>query len=283
MSDNSRIEWTEATWNPVTGCTKVSPGCDHCYAETLYNRFHGVGAFDKVTMRPTRLGQPFRWRKPRLIFVNSMSDLFHDDVTDTYICDVFAVMSLAPQHAFQVLTKRHGRMRSLLSDPAFEEAIRTSARVWKYGSGSPDRRMDDRHYQTWPLPNVWLGVSVEDQKWASIRVPSLLDTPAAVRFLSCEPLLGPVCLDPWHTEHVSGSRCSGPPAAGLHWVIVGAESGRGARPMDEQWARDIKDQCVAAAVPFFLKQYAVNGRKVHLPRLDGRVWDQMPSRLGVAV
>lgn len=246
MSDNSKIEWTDATWNPVTGCTKVSPGCDHCYAETFAERFRGTpghyfeNGFD-VQLRPDKLDQPLEWRKPRRIFVNSMSDLFHDQVPDKYIAQVFAIMAAAPQHTFQVLTKRHGRMRSLLSSSAF---VRRCAPIW-------------------PLPNVWLGVSVENQQWADIRIPALLDTPAAVRFLSCEPLLGPVdlgladlcpdCLGlggwPCHTDGYHYKR------PGIDWVIVGGESGRGARPMHPEWARQLRDQCQAVGVPFLFKQW----------------------------
>jgi protein gp37 len=162
MADKSAIEWTDATWNPVTGCTKVSPGCDHCYAERVTERWQGKGSFNRVVLHEDRLSKPLKWRKPRRVFVNSMSDLFHDDVPDAYIAEVFSVMARAPQHTFQVLTKRHGRMRSLLNRGSFRDNLATWCRPW-------------------PLPNVWLGVSVEDQKWADVRVPALLDTPAAVR------------------------------------------------------------------------------------------------------
>lgn len=311
MADNSRIEWTDATWNPTTGCTKVSPGCDHCYAETLFNRFHGPGAFDTVTLRPERLDQPLRWRKPRRVFVNSMSDLFHDNVPDGYIAWVFYVMEQCPQHTFQVLTKRHARMRSFMKRwtdrtgdrdadkpsgmppmPRGPQAIRetyTSGRALLFADmleqwGEPPDGAAYPLYdwmegpRFWPAPafNIWLGVSVENQQWADTRIPALLDTPAAVRFLSCEPLLGPVDLAS------SGYLSPDEFARGIGWVIVGAESGRGARPMNEQWARTIKDQCQATDTAFFLKQYAVNGRKVHLPELDGRVWDEFPESAVVA-
>lgn len=244
------IEWTDRTWNPLTGCTKVSPGCDHCYAKTMHERFHGPGSFDTVTLHPDRLSQPLRWRKPSRVFVNSMSDLFHADVPDEYIARVFAVMAQAPQHTFQVLTKRHARMRSLLNDPLWWNFVTayTAAKT-----GQPVK------YQQ-PLPNVWLGVSVENQQWADIRIPALLDTPAAVRFLSCEPLLGPVDLRhafrrwvpgedaPWCDDKIRVADM-------LHWVIVGGESGPGARPMNPDWARSLRDQCVAAGVPFLFKQW----------------------------
>jgi protein gp37 len=194
MSDKTGIEWTDATWNPVTGCTEVSPGCDHCYAKTFAERWRGVPGhhfeqgFD-VVLRPERLDQPLRWSRPRRIFVNSMSDLFHDAVPDAFIAHVWAVMAAAEQHTFQVLTKRHGRMRSLLRTVDFWRTV--SYRLEDMGLDGVDS-ID-------PPSNVWLGVSVENQQWADIRIPALLDTPAAVRFLSCEPLLGPVDLDtqPW--------------------------------------------------------------------------------------
>jgi protein gp37 len=246
MADQTKIEWTDATWNPVTGCDEVSPGCDHCYAKTLAERFRGTEGhyfehgFD-VVLRPDKLDQPLRWKRPRRVFVNSMSDLFHKDIPDEYIAKVFAVMSLAPQHTFQVLTKRHGRMRSLLFSGAFKVAIFDAA--W-------DLRPEP-FTTTWPLPNVWLGVSVEDQKRADLRIPALLTTPAAVRFLSCEPLLGPIDIGaveiPLAAYHLQPS--------GIDWVIVGGESGRGARPMHPDWARSLRDQCADAGVAFHFKQW----------------------------
>jgi protein gp37 len=253
MSDDSKIEWTDATWNPVTGCTEVSPGCDHCYAKTFAERWRGTPGhhfeqgFDLV-LRPERLEQPIRWKKPRRIFVNSMSDLFHDEVPDTFILQVFSVMQQADQHTFQLLTKRHGRMRSLMP--------------WIGRKLSEDG-------ETWPLPNVWLGVSVENQQWADIRIPALLATPAEVRFLSCEPLLGPVdiarYIDPEREcnchvpamdgagQHSAACRCFIQPE--ISWVIVGGESGHGARPMHPDWARSLRDQCSAAGVAFHFKQW----------------------------
>jgi protein gp37 len=281
---DTTIEWTEKTWNPLTGCTKVSPGCTFCYAKTMHERFHGAGSFDTVMLHPDRLDQPLRWRQPRRIFVNSMSDLFHKDVPDEFIARVFAVMSLAPQHSFQLLTKRHARMRSLLDASWFEPMVRVLARVMKYGGGRPDPRMDDENYQAWPLPNVWLGVSVEDQHWADIRIPALMATPAAVRWISAEPLLGPVDLGRWltfecprcsqrlpwtdgrdrrHGDEVDEYWCqhcgqesplADVPGPLLDWVVVGGESGPGARPMHPAWARQIRDQCAAAGVPFLFKQ-----------------------------
>lgn len=271
MADSTSIEWTDSTWNPVTGCTKVSPGCDNCYAETFAERWRGTAGhhfengFD-ITLRPDRLRLPMTWRTPRRVFLNSMSDLFHTDIPDHYIAQVFAVMALTPQHTYQVLTKRHGRMKTLLSSPAFWHLVAEQGREHFIGC-----------QQDWlavgamlggdPLPNVWLGVSVEDQKWADIRIPALLGTPAAVRFLSCEPLLGPVDLkravitmgsERGHGLTASFVHTGGCCERGLHgidWVIAGGESGPRARPMHPQWARHLRDQCAWAGVPFFLKQW----------------------------
>jgi protein gp37 len=265
------IEWTDDTWNPVTGCTKVSPGCDNCYAEGIARRFAGTDAFPRgfeVTLHPERLDAPLRWRKPRRVFVNSMSDLFHDTVPDDFIVEVWAVMAMTPQHTYQVLTKRHGRMRALLGDEAFHGHVAGAATRLAQQHG----RLPGFAGRT-ALPNVWLGVSVEDQKRANLRIPALLDTPAAVRFLSCEPLLGPVDL----TRVASGLRDDmvfdvvgeryGVPGqwqaslgSRVDWVIVGGESGPGARPMHPDWARQLRDQCQAARVPFFFKQWGE-----HLP------------------
>lgn len=425
----TKIEWTDKVWNVVTGCTKVSPGCDNCYAETFAERFRGTAGhhfeqgFD-LTLRPERLALPLSWKKPRRVFVNSMSDLFHKDIPDEYIARVFAIMALTPQHTYQILTKRHGRMRSLITGlctcgnghpPA--EHFR-SAMAWAVSLANPDRipglpeDAEHRvyHETSWPLPNVWLGVSVENQKWAKARIPALSATPAAVRFLSCEPLLGPVDLSMWMPpispvpaeqapatwadwswpdwvparvrEEVEGfwgagqSRSprhwirdmhqQGAPAfgarvwmddgfgahprkvmgryvhcwnnigrlvldddpnreyaytsfgtrdraraRGMDWVIAGGESGRSARPMAPQWAEALRDQCTAADVPFFFKQwgeYAPTGylviggtskgtllagdpvddlgHRVEVARvgkraagrdLDGRTWDEMPQ------
>ena len=287
----TKIEWTDDTWNPVTGCTKVSPGCDHCYAETLAERFRGTPGhyyehgFD-VQLRPDKLDQPLRWRKPRRIFVNSMSDLFHDAVPMDYIERVFAVMAASPQHTFQVLTKRHGRMRSMLNQGSFWANVYDTWRT-EYGG--------ERNGE-WakPLPNVWLGVSVENQLWADIRIPALLMTPAAVHFLSCEPLLGPVDLTrvAWtggggtHLDVVHGWHgvpdVWRAPGKTIDWVIVGGESGRGARPMHPDWARSLRDQC-AAGVPFLFKQngeFVANIPTIHDATRPGRTapdWDRVPG------
>lgn len=241
------IEWTDQTWNPTTGCDRVSPGCDNCYALTMAKRLKAMGSekYQRdgdprtsgpgfgVSVHEDALTLPFSWRKPRKVFVNSMSDLFHAEVQDEFIAEVFSVMARTPQHTYQVLTKRHARMRSLLNRPSFRDNLA----MW----GQP-----------WPLPNVWLGVSVENQHWADIRIPALLDTPAAVRFISAEPLLGPVDL---HRYVGEPSGLSGDWTRLLDWVIAGGESGRGARPMNPYWPADIAEQCSAAGVPFLFKQH----------------------------
>lgn len=301
MSAQTKIEWVKnedgtqgRTWNPLTGCTKVSPGCDHCYAKTMHERFNGPGSFDSITLHPDRLDQPLRWRKPTTVFVNSMSDLFHADVPDEFIARVFAVMALAPQHTFQLLTKRHARMRSLLSSDAFTARVADAAYRIAWGEDADVRFSAGRAeyaYRTWPplagtsgvrvlpwpLPNVWLGVSVESQQWADIRIPALLETPAAVRWISAEPLLGPLDLDgkvewhggrdrltywlgrgrPYFPPGEPGSMLSGPMSdkPSLDWVVVGGESGPGARPMHPDWVRTIRDQCEEAATPFLFKQW----------------------------
>jgi protein gp37 len=291
MSDQTGIEWTDATWNPVTGCTKVSAGCDHCYAATFAERWRGVPGhhfttgFD-LTLRPGKLALPLTWRRPRRIFVNSMSDLFHDDIPDAYIARVFAVMALAPQHTFQVLTKRHARMRALLSSASFAHLVAEQGREHHVGCALDWLRVAAMF--DGPLPNVWVGVSVEDQRWADIRIPALLGTPAAVRFLSCEPLLGPVDLSRWlGIEHYESfgwgeemfASLAGRvgPASGLHWVIAGGESGAGARPMHPDWVRELREQCQAAGVAFLFKQWGGRTPKAGGRELDGRTWTEFPA------
>ncbi|GAA2440187.1 DUF5131 family protein [Mycolicibacterium llatzerense] len=292
MSGQTGIEWTDATWNPVTGCTEVSPGCDHCYAKTFAERWRGTEGhyfergFD-VQLRPDKLTLPLTWRKPKRIFVNSMSDLFHDQVPDDFIAQVFAVMTVAHRHTFQVLTKRHGRMRSLLNSGAFQ----TAAAEHMLSMTDPDEVKDAG--DPFPLPNVWLGVSTENQQWADIRIPALLDTPAAVRFISAEPLLGPIYLPfKWTT---------GQPR--IDWVIAGGESGRGARPIHPDWPRVLRDICTSAGMPFLFKQWGEFrpapsyvprpspawqrdfekwgmsrvGKKAAGRELDGRTWDEYPA------
>lgn len=238
MSDKTGIEWTDATWNPVTGCSKVSAGCKHCYAEREWPRMtklvpaYAGRDFTDVRTHEDRLTQPMRWTKPRMIFVNSMSDLFHPDVPFDFIDLVFSAMELSPRHVFQVLTKRPERMRDYIKSRAFKD---------------------------YPLPNVWLGVSVEDQAAADERIPLLLDTPAAVRWISAEPLLGPIvlpeCTGDWRCKLNGIDGHSERPLGGLGWVVVGGESGPKARPMHLNWARILRDQCAAAGVPFLFKQW----------------------------
>lgn len=224
------IEWTDRTWNPTTGCNKVSPGCKYCYAETITKRFpnHFVSGFE-FSLHPERLDQPKQWKKPSMVFVNSMSDLFHEKMPFEFLTSIFSVMEECTHHTFQVLTKRHERLVEL----------------------APSLR--------WPK-NVWMGVSVENQKYAE-RVDYLRKVPAAVRFLSCEPLLGPLHLD----------------LSGIHWVITGGESGPKRRPVEVEWVRDIRDQCIASGVPFFHKQWGGRNPKSKGRELDGRTYDEMPS------
>ncbi|MCY4429228.1 MAG: phage Gp37/Gp68 family protein [Rhodospirillales bacterium] len=284
MADGTHIEWSDATWNPITGCSVVSPGCTICYAMKLAGRrLKGHpsrrGLTDetkagpvwngKVRFNEQWLNQPLRWRKPRRIFVCAHGDLFHPSVPMKWIDKVFAVMALTPHHQFQVLTKRPERMRDYLwrlQDSEDGTIDWANAGVEIVGSEA-DGFIDAA---PWPLPNVWLGTSVEDQQRADERIHFLLDTPAAVRFISAEPLLGPIDLTrlrpPGYTwiDCLEGRYHDGPSVsagnARLHWVIVGGESGHGSRPMHPQWARDIRDQCVAAGVPLHFKQH---GNWVH--------------------
>ena len=237
MGLNSPIEWTNTTWNPVTGCTKISPGCGHCYAKRMSERLRAMGNPNyangfELTLHERMLELPLSWRKPQQIFVNSMSDLFHDDVPDSFILSVFDVMRRANWHQFQVLTKRSERLLDL----------------------SPKLRWE---------PNIWMGVSVESDKYTH-RIDHLRATDAAVKFLSLEPLLGPLpnlnldCID---------------------WIIVGGESGPGARPMDPLWVLDIRDQCIRARKPFFFKQWGGVNKKKTGRLLEGRTWDEMPHPL----
>jgi protein gp37 len=286
MPDNTKIEWTDATWNPLRGCTRVSEGCRNCYAEGVAARFSGPGQpyeglaertskgprwTGKIRIAPdATLRQPFRWKRPRRIFVNSMSDLFHESVPDTEIDRIFAVMALCHEHIFQVLTKRPERMRAYVSGKAGwhigYDGVRRFGHWEDRGLNRAFADVDPGNLPieayinkgTWPLPNVWLGTSVEDQAAADARIPHLLATPAAVRFLSCEPLLGPVRV--WTTKIADAARLLGanidkPGGAGLDWVIVGGESGPNARPMYPNWARRLRDQCATAGVPFFFKQW----------------------------
>jgi three-Cys-motif partner protein len=246
MAQNSQIEWTDATWNPVRGCTKITPGCDHCYAETFAERFRGVKGhpyeqgFD-LRLVPDKLAEPLRWKTPKMIFVNSMSDLFHKDVPDDYVESVCRVMERANWHTYQMLTKRSSRMRNML-----QTRLQFAAR----------------------LPHVWWGVSVEDRAHGLPRVEHLRQAPAAVRFLSIEPLLedlGEINLE------------------GIHWVIVGGESGAGARPMNKEWVLSVRDQCERAQVPFFFKQWGGVRKRKAGRELEGNTYDGLPGRVELPV
>ena len=234
MSQNSHIEWTDATWNPVTGCTKVSPGCKYCYAERIANRLQKMGqkryinAFE-LTLHEDLVDLPLKWRKPRFVFVNSMSDLFHEEIPIEFIKRIFQTMEAASHHIFQILTKRAERLAGLAPQLA------------------------------WPS-NVWMGVSIENEDYL-YRIKYLQKVPAAVRFLSIEPLLGPI------------RRL---PLGGIDWVIVGGESGPKARPVKVEWVRNIRDSCLQKGVPFFLKQWGGKNKKATGRSLDCHTWDQMP-------
>lgn len=285
MSQTTSIEWTDVSWNPVHGCSKVSPGCAHCYAETLSRRYgHTPAAWtpanveDNVLLKPHKLREPLRWKTPQMVFVNSMSDLFHEQVPDAFIEEVFAVMALAPQHTFQVLTKRPERMARLLRNPGVH--INILSKRWDMArvADSPDARQrflsdHPEHPLTrtcpWPLPNVWLGVSIENRRFVH-RADALRQTPAAVRFISAEPLLGPLA-----PERMFCSTCSmegpyddcdecegignwwlegGLRLDDIDWLIVGGESGPGHRRFDPDWARDLRDLASDYETAFFVKQ-----------------------------
>jgi protein gp37 len=238
MSERSRIEWTSASWNPATGCGEVSPGCAHCYAKTFAERFRGVPGhpyeqgFD-LRLWPERLELPLRWGKPKLVFVNSMSDLFHERIPVEYVQAVFDVMRRADHHVFQVLTKRHERLAELAP------------------------------LLPWP-ENVWIGVSIENRRFVH-RADYLREVPAAVRFISAEPLLGPL---------------EGLDITGMDWLIAGGESGPGHRRVDAQWVRDLRDRCAAESVSFFFKQWGGRTAKTGGRELDGQTWDEMPTVRG---
>lgn len=319
MGDKSAIEWTEATWNPVTGCSKVSAGCAHCYAEAVTERYAGrpgwvrehrawtpANAAHNVLLHPERLDQPLRWRRPRMVFVNSMSDLFHEQVPNEFIVAVFGVMLAAERHTFQVLTKRPERMKAWFDwyhhearerevpdepgDVAIQEARAASI---------------DEHYlygcsgEGWPLRNVWLGVSIENRRYVG-RADVLRETPAAVRFISAEPLLGPLIArfepDGYLGEYVwpdgtvhEGGEDPSLDLTGIDWLIVGGESGPNRRPIDPQWVRDLRDACVPpdsaggrlyGGTAFFFKQWGGLTPGAAGRVLDGRTWDEMP-RVGM--
>lgn len=238
MAERSAIEWTDATWNPVTGCTKVSPGCTHCYAETFAERWRGIVGHPyeqgfELRLWPNRLDVPHRWKAPRRIFVNSMSDLFHEGVPDRFVHEVFRVMADTPRHTFQILTKRAERLA-----------------YWH-----------SQNREFWNLPNVWLGVSVEDRRFGLPRLAHLREVRGAVRFLSVEPLL----------EDLGDFDLRG-----IDWMIVGGESGRGARPMDPAWVISLRDRARAFGIPFFFKQWGGVWKKRAGRLLEGQTWDELP-------
>lgn len=263
------IAWTEQTWNPLAGCKEVSPGCEHCYAAKMAHRLAAMGQrkymgttkklangnvvwTGKINLNPGALTIPLKRKKPTMYFVNSMSDLFHEEVPDHFIDKVFAVMALCPQHTFQVLTKRAERMRDYLSDTHQTPSRQTRWEQAAYIIAKSPCAAGIVSDAAFPLPNVWLGVSVEDQQRADERIPLLTSTPAAVRFLSCEPLLGP--LD--NLVMVSGGFAERP----IDWVIIGCESGPERRPMKHGWAEYIVHQCKQAVVPVFMKQMEIGGK-----------------------
>jgi protein gp37 len=305
----TKIEWTRGddgaegrTWNPVRGCSRVSEGCRNCYAERMAARLSANGMkpdspfygfvttvnghpalTGKVDIVEKHLLDPLKWKKPTRVFVNSMSDLFHEGLSGDIIDRVFAVMALCPQHTFQVLTKRSARMMEYLSSQTVQSRI--TAFQWEIIESRvdpTDRRSDDIRAtaldpdEDWPLPNVWMGVSAEDQTTANARIPNLLETPAAIRFVSYEPCLGPIDFMPWlRFEECGGGHRTR--STKLNWLIAGFESGPNARPTDEDWIRDAKDQCVSAGVSFFYKQSAIHGKKIPTPELDGQKWMQFPE------
>lgn len=332
MGDKSSIEWTDATWNPVVGCSRVSEGCRHCYAEVMAARLREMGQSryaglttgtgqkarwtGEVRLVPEALALPLRWKRPRRIFVNSMSDLFHESLSNETIAAVFGVMAAAPQHTFQLLTKRPERASRWFGwltglrgptghvapcDPVMGCMMRAADR----GLVAEMTAANQLSAPPWPLPNVWLGVSVEDQKAADERIPHLLQCPAAVRWISAEPLLGPVDFTPpkWRGSNVDQDDW----LQAIDWVVVGGESGPGARPMLPTWARGIRDACICRTdmgrpwpLPFLFKQWGAwaphvadgsprsmlpmecVGKKAAGRELDGRTWDEFPSALGMA-
>lgn len=315
------IEWTDFTWNPTRGCSRVSDGCRNCYAERVAGRFSGPGQpyegfvttssrhpqtgmptvgvrphwTGAVRLVPERLADPLSWRTPRRIFVNSMSDLFHEKLSDADIDKVFSVMLLAPRHQFQVLTKRPERVRAYLSDPGlYDRVLRVAGELRR---DRPELSMVAiSNPATFPASWIWWGVSVEDQATADERIPILLQTPAAIRFVSYEPALGPVDVDRWiWGQWCPDSQCSDSTwdhhcqlgEQRLHWVIAGSESGPGARPAELDWFRSVRDQCAAAGVAFFFKQWVGPegvgitgpyriGRRTSVPQLDGRSHVEFP-------
>lgn len=299
------IEWATRVWNPTLGCDRVSAGCNSCYAirfarrfDVPGGRFEGLtkvgddGRLDwtgKIALHPERLDAPLRWRVPERVFVDSMSDLFHAEVPTDFIAEVFAVMAQAKRHTFQVLTKRPQRMKRLLTSFGFRAQVDEACK-WAALGPTAMRGLDANAAASWPLPNVWMGVSVENQE-AAYRINFLEQTPATVRFLSCEPLIGPLDLGQWlrccpscgspRSDRMGDScgYCQAYPGvvAPIHWVIAGGESGPGFRPLNVDWVRALRDQCEAAGVPFFFKQVGGRTPKAGGRLLDGREWSEFPA------
>jgi protein gp37 len=265
---STAIEWTEETWNPTTGCDRISPGCDNCYALTLAKRLKGMGSAKYqtdgdprtsgpgfgVAQHPATLTEPLRWKTPRTVFVNSMSDLFHARVPREFVAQVFAVMAATPRHTYQVLTKRPERMARIVNDLAWRSSVYLH-------ESTLDLNGPSRELPSWPLANVWLGTSIESDDYTR-RADALRDTTADVRFISAEPLLGPLpSLD----------------LTGIDWLIAGGESGPNARPVDPAWIRDLRDRCVGSGVAFFFKQWGGRTPKSGGRVLDGQIWNEYPQ------
>lgn len=334
MVASTKIEWADSVFNPVTGCTPISPGCANCYAKRMSRRLAGRCGYPKdepfrVTLHPEKLEEPLHWKKPRRVFVCSMGDLFHNDVPTDFLVNVFAVMSLTPQHTFMLLTKRPKAMAELMRDNFHEEVWYARDMLidkgivpytlWKHMEyweqqddldvGVPVRTMFSYEpAPEWPLPNVWLGVTAENQQTADKRIPILLQTPAAVHFVSVEPMLGPVRLQHcWKCKgpDIEGCLCEQDFYGSVDWVICGGETGPGARPVHPDWVRGLRNQCQAAGVPFFFKSWGEwhesdlqsnsrgwqthlwpdgklmyrMGRKKAGRLLDGRTWEEYPKEV----
>lgn len=277
MGSQTRIEWTEAVWNPVTGCTWASTGCDHCYARVMGTRLAGIKGnprfgkpFSEVMCHVDRLSQPINWKRPRMVFVNSMSDLFHEDVPAEFIADIWAVMAACRgKHTFQVLTKRPDRMSLLLRNSSFKDMV-----MYRLGTKYGQIHGIREHFEG--LSNVWLGVTAENQEQADRRIPFLIKTPAAVRWVSVEPMLGPVDLRIPTWTPTYGLPVSSPCLPSLNWVVCGGESGNGSRPFHTGWAMDLRDQCQAAGIPFFMKQL---GAKAFMSMKDEESGVVIPERI----
>jgi protein gp37 len=283
--NKTSIEYLDYTWNPVTGCTPVSAGCEHCWAKRMHERgLWGKQPFSEVTLHPDRLEDPLKRKKPARIGVCFMGDLFHEKVPMGDVMQVFAVMALAPRHTFLILTKRPERMHDMLTGSGVREWVLGSA--WSMLGKLPKYRHENIMNRLWPLPNVWCGVSVEDQKTADERIPWLLKTPAAVRYMSVEPMIGPVDLDRFTgCGHESGWRncpdhlAGRADCAGIGWVICGGESGPGARPMHHDWAKSIRDQCQAAGTPFYFKQW---GQFCWPEQMPEETWRRVDAQVNLA-